>query len=46
MISICIETYVDDLNLMYDDIRTTERNANVLLNACKDICLVVNTGKN
>ena len=27
------------------DIRTTERNADVLLNACKDIGLAVNTGK-
>ena len=28
-----------------DDIRTIERNADVLLNACKDIGLTVNTGK-
>ena len=28
-----------------DDIRTIERNADVLLNACKDIGLAVNTGK-
>ena len=28
-----------------DDIRTIERNAGVLLNACKDIGLAVNTGK-
>ena len=27
------------------DIRTIERNADVLLNACKDIGLPVNTGK-
>ena len=27
------------------DIRTIERNAYVLLNACKDICLAVNIGK-
>ena len=28
-----------------DDIRTVERNADVLLNACKDIGSAVNTGK-
>jgi hypothetical protein len=28
-----------------DDIRTIERNADVLLNACKDTCLAVNTRK-
>ena len=28
-----------------DDIRTIERNADVLLNACKDIVLAVNIGK-
>ena len=28
-----------------DDFRTIDRNADVLLNACKDIGLVVNTGK-
>ena len=38
-------TYVDDVNLIGDDIRTTERNADMLLNACKDIGLAVNTGK-
>ena len=27
------------------DIRITERNADVLLNACKDIGLAANTGK-
>ena len=37
--------YVDDVNLIFDDIRTIERNADVLLNACKDIGLAVNTGK-
>ena len=36
--------YADDVNVI-DDIRTIERNANVLLNACKDISLAVNTGK-
>ena len=35
----------DDVNLIGDDIRTIERSANVLLNACKDIDLAVNTGK-
>ena len=28
--------YADDVNLIGDDIRTIERNADVLLNACKD----------
>jgi hypothetical protein len=37
--------YADDLNLIGDDIRTTEINADVLLNTCKDIGLAVNTGK-
>ena len=37
--------YADDDNLI-DDIRTIEINADVLLNACKDIGLAVNTGKN
>ena len=30
-------TYADDVNLISDDIRTIERNADVLLNACNDI---------
>ena len=34
-----------DVNLISDDIRTIERNADVLLNACKDIGLAVNIGK-
>ena len=34
--------HADDVNL---NIRTIERNADVLLNACKDIGLAVNTGK-
>ena len=38
-------TYADDISLRVDDIRTIERNADVLLNACKGICLVINTGK-
>ena len=33
------------MNLTGDDIRTIERNADVLLNACKDIRLAVNIGK-
>ena len=37
--------YVDDVNLIGDDIRTIERNADVLLNACKNIGLAVNTWK-
>ena len=37
--------YADDANLIDDDIKTIERNALVLLNACKDIGLSVNTGK-
>jgi len=37
--------YADDVNLIGDDIRTIEINADVLLNACKDIDLAVNTGK-
>ena len=36
---------MDDVNLIGDDIRTIEKNAEVLLNACKYIGLVVNTGK-
>ena len=36
--------YVDDVNLIGDDIRTIERNADVLLNACKGNCLALNTG--
>ena len=38
-------TYADDVNLIGGDIRTIERNAGVLLNACKDIGLALNTGK-
>ena len=30
-------TYAYDVNLIGDNIRTIERNANVLLNTCKDI---------
>ena len=38
-------SYADDVNLGGDDIRTIETKACVLLNACKVIGLVVNTGK-
>ena len=37
--------YADDVNLIVDDIRKIEINADVLLNACKNIGLAVNTGK-
>ena len=37
--------YADDLNLIGDDVRIIERNVVILLNACKDIGLAVNTGK-
>jgi hypothetical protein len=37
--------YADDVNLIGDDTRSTERNAGVLLNVYKDIGLAVNIGK-
>ena len=37
--------YDDDVNLIVDDIRTIERNVEMILNTCKDIGLVVNTGR-
>ena len=37
--------YADDVNLIGDDIRTIEINADVLLNVCKNVGLAVNTGK-
>ena len=37
--------YADDVNLIYYDIRTIERNLDFLLNVCKYIGLAVNTGK-
>ena len=37
--------YADDVNLIGDDIRTIERNTDVLLNTFKDIGLVINIGK-
>ena len=37
--------YAEDVNLIGDEITTIERNEDVLLNACKDIGFVVNTGK-
>ena len=36
---------MDDVNLLGDNIRTTERNANVLLSVCKGVGLAVNTGE-
>ena len=35
-----IMPYVDDANLIGDDTRTIERNANMLLNACKGYLFV------
>jgi hypothetical protein len=35
----------NDVNLIGKDIRKTQQNVGVLLNACKDISLAVNTGK-
>ena len=40
-----ILAYADNVNLIGDDIRTIQRNADVLLNASKDIGLALNTGK-
>ena len=37
-------TYADDVNLISSDLKI-ERNSDVLLNACKDVSLAVNTGK-
>ena len=37
--------YADDVNLICDDIRIIERNADVLLKACKHIALSLNTKK-
>ena len=34
--------YADDVNLIGDDIITIERNADVLLNTCKDIGMIAN----
>ena len=39
------QDYDDDANLIGNDIRTIESNADELLNACKDIGLAVNTWK-
>ena len=38
--------YVDDVNVIGGDIRTIERNADILLNACKYISLTLNSGEN
>ena len=35
--------YANDVNLIDDNIRITKKKAGVLLNACKDIGLAVNT---
>ena len=40
-----ILAYADDVNLIGNDIRTIQRNVEVLLNACSDIGLAVNTKK-
>jgi hypothetical protein len=40
----CKLVFADDVNLIGDTIRI-ERNADVLLNACKDTALAVSTGK-
>ena len=40
-----ILAYGDGVSLIGDDIRTIERNSVLLLNACKDVSLVVNKGK-
>ena len=37
--------YVNDINLIGDDIKTIERNADMSLTACNDIGLAVNIGK-
>ena len=37
--------YAEDVSLIGDDIRTIEKNENVLLNACKDTGLAVNSRK-
>ena len=37
--------YAGDINLIGDDIRTIERNADVLSQVCKSIDLAANTGK-
>ena len=38
-------SYEDGVNLIDDDIRSRERNADVLLNACMDIGLAETNGK-
>ena len=40
-----LSAYADDVNLIDNDIRTIERNAEMLLNACKAMGKAVNTGK-
>jgi hypothetical protein len=43
--TLVVLSYADNVNLIGDDIRRTERNADVLLEAYKDIGLTVNTRK-
>ena len=45
LLVLLILTSCKDINVIGDDNGTIEINADVLLNACKDICLAVNTGK-
>ena len=40
-----VSGYADDVNLIGDDIRTTQRNTNELLNVCKYMGLALNTRK-
>jgi hypothetical protein len=40
-----VMAYACNIDLTDDDIRTIEISADMLLNACKDIGLAVNTGK-
>ena len=44
-LTVVIQEVLDGVILTGDGIRTIERNADVLLNACMDIGLAVNTGK-
>jgi Reverse transcriptase (RNA-dependent DNA polymerase). len=40
-----ILAYAGDVNLIFNHIKTIARNADMLLNACKDVDLALNTGK-
>ena len=44
-VRVCVCDYADDQNLIGDDVGIIERDADMLLNAFKDIGLAVNTGK-